>query len=204
MLGKGSRGGVGRFLFRDGTIRLLTEYRQIDHTLEDVRKPAFAARFPNAKVPAIVHDGIAIAESAAIALHLASTFGALMPNGALGHARTFEAIALEAALLAPVIGGMGIFGELRKPEAERDTAKIAKLMPEAQRIASVLGNVLGDAEYFGGTFGIADIQMWPGTSKAIHHGVFEDPPKNLVEWERRVADRPSVRDARRGYLGFAS
>ncbi|MDQ3225968.1 MAG: DEAD/DEAH box helicase [Chloroflexota bacterium] len=31
MVGKGSRGGVGQFLFRDGTIRLLTEYRQIDH-----------------------------------------------------------------------------------------------------------------------------------------------------------------------------
>jgi ATP-dependent RNA helicase HelY len=31
LLGKGSQGGVGRFLFRDGSIRLLTEYRQIDH-----------------------------------------------------------------------------------------------------------------------------------------------------------------------------
>ncbi len=31
MIGKGSRGGVGRFLFRDGAIRLITEYRQIDH-----------------------------------------------------------------------------------------------------------------------------------------------------------------------------
>ncbi|MFT4040509.1 MAG: DEAD/DEAH box helicase [Thermomicrobiales bacterium] len=31
MLGKGKQGGVGRFLFRDGSIRLLTEYRQIDH-----------------------------------------------------------------------------------------------------------------------------------------------------------------------------
>ena len=31
LLGKGSRGGVGQFLFRDGSIRLLTEYRQIDH-----------------------------------------------------------------------------------------------------------------------------------------------------------------------------
>jgi ATP-dependent RNA helicase HelY len=34
LLGKGTRGGVGRFLFRDGTIRLLTEYRQIDHLTE--------------------------------------------------------------------------------------------------------------------------------------------------------------------------
>jgi ATP-dependent RNA helicase HelY len=34
LLGKGSQGGVGRFLFRDGAIRLLTEYRQIDHLTE--------------------------------------------------------------------------------------------------------------------------------------------------------------------------
>ena len=30
-LGRGTMGGVGRFLFRDGTIRLLTQYRQLDH-----------------------------------------------------------------------------------------------------------------------------------------------------------------------------
>ncbi|MGH2613959.1 MAG: DEAD/DEAH box helicase [Thermomicrobiales bacterium] len=34
MLGRGGQGGVGRFLFRDGSIRLLTEYRQIDHLTE--------------------------------------------------------------------------------------------------------------------------------------------------------------------------
>ncbi len=33
-LGKGGRGGVGRFLFRDGSIRLVTEYRDIDHLTE--------------------------------------------------------------------------------------------------------------------------------------------------------------------------
>ncbi|MCA9879056.1 MAG: hypothetical protein KC442_14795, partial [Thermomicrobiales bacterium] len=31
LLGKGKQGGVGRFLLQDGSIRLLTEYRQIDH-----------------------------------------------------------------------------------------------------------------------------------------------------------------------------
>jgi ATP-dependent RNA helicase HelY len=30
-LGKGTRGGVGQFLFRDGSIRLLIEYRQLDY-----------------------------------------------------------------------------------------------------------------------------------------------------------------------------
>jgi ATP-dependent RNA helicase HelY len=33
-LGKGSQGGVGRFLFRDGSIRLVTEYRQLDYLTE--------------------------------------------------------------------------------------------------------------------------------------------------------------------------
>jgi ATP-dependent RNA helicase HelY len=33
-LGKGEQGGVGRFLFRDGSLRLVTEYRQIDHLTE--------------------------------------------------------------------------------------------------------------------------------------------------------------------------
>ncbi|MCA9880063.1 MAG: DEAD/DEAH box helicase, partial [Thermomicrobiales bacterium] len=31
LVGKGKQGGVGRFLLTDGSIRLLTEYRQIDH-----------------------------------------------------------------------------------------------------------------------------------------------------------------------------
>jgi GST-like protein len=185
-------------------LELGCEYRQIDHTLDDVRKPAFAARFANAKVPTIVDDGVAIAESAAIALHLANRHGALLPSDAPGRARAFQAIAFEAALLAPVIGGMGIFGELRKPEGERDQARVDKLMPEAQRVAGVLGQVLGDDEYFGGAFGIADIQLWAGVTKAIQYGLFRDPPSNLVAWERRVAERPTVRDARRSYDGYAT
>jgi len=34
LLGKGARGGVGQFLFRDGSIQLLAEYRQLDHLTE--------------------------------------------------------------------------------------------------------------------------------------------------------------------------
>ena len=36
LLGKGAQGGVGRFLFRDGSIQFLTEYRQIDHLTDKV------------------------------------------------------------------------------------------------------------------------------------------------------------------------
>ena len=54
LLGKGSQGGVGRFLFRDGTIRLLTEYRQIDHLTE--KRIELPAEFQNP--PDDVTDGV--------------------------------------------------------------------------------------------------------------------------------------------------
>jgi ATP-dependent RNA helicase HelY len=57
LLGKGSRGGVGRFLFRDGTIRLLTEYRQIDHLTE--KRIELPVEFQNP--PDDVTDGVELA-----------------------------------------------------------------------------------------------------------------------------------------------
>jgi ATP-dependent RNA helicase HelY len=52
-LGRGAQGGVGRFLFRDGEIRLLTEYRQIDSLSEKrVELPPELANPPDAIVDA--------------------------------------------------------------------------------------------------------------------------------------------------------
>ena len=48
---------------------------KIDLKANDQKKPAFLAINPNGKVPAIVHDGVAIFESAAIIIHLGETFG---------------------------------------------------------------------------------------------------------------------------------
>jgi ATP-dependent RNA helicase HelY len=53
-LGKGTRGGVGRFLFRDGSIRLLTEYREIDHLTD--KRVEIAEQFINP--PDDVSDGV--------------------------------------------------------------------------------------------------------------------------------------------------
>jgi ATP-dependent RNA helicase HelY len=57
LLGKGSRGGVGRFLFRDGSIRLLTEYRQIDHLTE--KRIELPMEFQNPAED--IDDGVALA-----------------------------------------------------------------------------------------------------------------------------------------------
>lgn len=174
-------------------------YEQRDFDYDALRAGALGERFPNAKLPALTDGDIAIAESSAIALHLAMHHGKLVPADEAGRALTFQALGLEAALQAPVIGGFGIFGELGKPEPERDMARVGKLMPEAQRVAAVLGAVLGERDFFAGELSIADIQLWPGATKAIQYDVFSAPPANLVAWDQRMAQRASVREARQGY-----
>ena len=172
------------------------DYDQKDFTLAQLRASDFSETFPNAKVPAIDDDGVLIAESSAIALYLAEKHGRLMPTEPSARALAFQALGFEASLQAPVIGGFGIFGELGKPEAQRDMARVGGLMPEAQRIARVLGAVLGDREYFAGEYSVADIQLWAGATKAIQYDVFKDPPANLLAWDQRMAARPAVKEVR--------
>jgi glutathione S-transferase len=105
-------------------------------------------------------------------------------------------LSLEQALLAPTVGGQGLFGELYRPEAERDQARIAELRLKAQWVAQVLGAVLGERSYFADELSIADIQLYAATRKSLEAGALGDAPKNLVEWCARMTERPSVAKAR--------
>ena len=116
----------------------------------------------------------------------------------------FQALSLEASLLAPTVGGQGLFGELSKPEAERNTTRIAELKTKAQRVAQILGAVLGERHYFADELSVADIQLYAAVSKSLEARVFEDPPKNLVAWCARMSERPSVARAREEYLASRS
>ena len=172
---------------------LLVEVDQRDYRLADFRKdPELSARFPNGKLPAIEDGDVVLAESMAIAIYLAEKHKRLIPAARPARALMFQALSLESALLAPVIGGMGIFGELGKPEAERDMARVEKLIPEAHRTARVLGALLGNRAYFAGDLSIADFQLYPGAAKAIERGVFGEVPNNLAAWKRRMDELESV------------
>jgi len=97
---------------------------------------------------------------------------------------------------------MGLFGELYKPEAERNPSRIAELQQRAQRVVQVVGAILGRAEYFAGELSLADIQLYAGMSKSLESGVFQSPPSNVVAWCARVTARPSVASAREQYIPY--
>ncbi len=179
------------------------EFEQVSHDFRrgDLRKEPFIGKFPNAKVPALEDGEIGIAESAAIALHLAARFDRFLPREPAAKAHAYQAVALEAALLAPTIGGQGLFGELGKPEGDRDMGRIESLTAEAKRVGDVLARLLADGrDYFAGSYSIADMQLFPGLYKTVKHGLIDSPP--LAAWAERVARHSNVARAMAEYPAY--
>jgi glutathione S-transferase len=177
-------------------------YEQRDLDLETVRGSDYRERYPTGLSPAIEDGDLRISESAAIALYLAEKHAALIPKDPNARAKMYQAISVEAAIVGPTLGGQGLFGELFKPEAERNLPRIAELQQRAQRVAQILGALLARAEYFAGEFSLADIQLYAGASKSLESGVFQNPPPNLVAWVQRMTARPSVASAREQYVPY--
>lgn len=177
------------------------EYEQRSVDREVMQSPVYS-KFPAREAPALEDGDVALSESGAIALYLAEKFSGPVPRDAGSRALMLRALFYEASTLAAVIGGRGFFGEVMKPEAARDTRRMGVLAEEAQSVARVLGEMLGGREYFAGEFSVADIQLYAGVSKAIEHGLFREPPPNLVAWNERVGQRPSVVAAREQYLPY--
>ena len=178
------------------------EYEQRDVGPEVLRSEGYRSMFPTGMAPALEDGEIRISESAAIALHLSEKHRALTPSDAGRRAKMFQALSIEAALVAPTMGGFGLFGELGKPESERHAPRIAELRARAQHVARVLGAVLGEHLYFAEELSIADIQLYAAVSKSLESGAFVDPPANLTAWAARMTDRPAVARAREQYPAY--
>jgi glutathione S-transferase len=177
------------------------EYEQRDVDRGVMQSPGYS-NFPAREAPALQDGDLFISESGAIALYLSEKFAGPVPKDPGRRALMLRAMFYEASSLSAVVGGRGFFGELFKPEAERDARRMEALAGEAQVVCRVLGEMLGEREYFAGEFSLADIQLYAGTTKAIEHGVFRAPPRNLLGWNERVGKRPSVVAARQGYVPY--
>jgi glutathione S-transferase len=177
-------------------------FQQHSVTRADLRGADYRAKFPTGQAPAIQDGELRLAESAAIALYLAEKHGRLIPTDPARRALMHQALAVEATLLAPTVGGQGLFGELYKPAAEQNAPRIAQLREECVQVGRILGELLGDKLYFADELSIADIQMYAAVSKSLAAGIFGAAPQNLVAWCARMTARPSVQAARQEYVHY--
>ena len=173
----------------------------------DTRKPAYVSDVnPNGRVPAIVHDGVPIWESAAITMYLGETFGVResgdegslypAPGPRRGEAMkwivwtnttlTVAAVKLRAALTSGAVEAGSQHVEGDKEEAARsELAKHLKVLDEGLKGRRFL---LGDG------YSLADTHVWSFISWLSAMGVSLQEFGNVTGWVARVGARPALKD----------
>lgn len=137
------------------------EHIEIGFGPQGARSPAFLAINPNGHIPAIDDDGLIMAESLAINLHLARTRGGpLAPKDAredaLATMWSFWAASEAEVHAAPIMYHTALY-----PEAERDAAVKARHVEAIGAPIKVLDDHLAThgGALVGGRFTVADLNV---------------------------------------------
>lgn len=126
----------------------------------ETRGDDFRAINPAGQIPAIVDGDLHLAESLAINLYLAETYGGGLWYGtAAERAKTLQWSFFAAAQVEePLI--IVLFQQVRLPEAERDPKVLAAAVERLKRSLGVLDAALGRREWLvGDHFGVADLNV---------------------------------------------
>lgn len=157
------------------------------------KRPAYFHEQPWGQVPVLRDDGIQLFESGAILLHLGERDERLLPRDSQ---RRATAVAWLFAALNSVepwmfeLANVEIFSadeewaKLRKPSLLRDTGKRLDRLAEA----------LGEREWLGNAFGVADIAMVTVLRNADHEDLMSRRPR-LADYVARGMARPAFQRA---------
>lgn len=161
----------------------------LDLAKGDQKQAAFLQINPNGKVPALLDDGHAIMESAAILVWLAEKTGQLLPADARARSEALQWLMLQVGGLGPMMGQANLFGHFWP---EKLPAVQARYLGEVKRLFAILDARLADRDYLAGAYSIADIAHFCWVRTAGWTGVDLAPFPRLTRWLDRIAARPAV------------
>lgn len=153
----------------------------IDLAARDQDKAGYRSLNPNGKVPLVVHDGVAIFESAAILIHLGETFGVerdLFPPPGFDRAEAVKWIVWTNATLAPAVGR---FLAGRTEGAQKELEQLLGIVDADLRRKEFLA---------AGTFSLADVHLASFVDWIGRLGIALATWPALQAWVRRCIDRP--------------
>ncbi|MGU7783277.1 glutathione S-transferase family protein [Burkholderia sp. PU8-34] len=168
-------------------VALLLEELQVPFELIGVdtfkgeqHKPEFLKINPNAKVPAIVEDGIAVFDSHAILLHLSAKHGKFVPTTASQQAEMLSWLLFIATGLSP-FSGQAVHFLHHAPETLPYAQN--RYLKEVERHYRVLDARLAKSPYLAGDeYTIADMALWGWANFA-----------GYILGEKGLTDYPSVK-----------
>jgi GSH-dependent disulfide-bond oxidoreductase len=133
----------------------------------DQLSPEFLSLNPNNKIPAILDpngpDGkpLALFESGAILVYLASKTGQLMPADTAGRFETLQWVMFQMGGIGPMFGQLGFFHKFAGREYE-DKRPRDRYVAESKRLLKVVDERLTGRDWIlGDAYSIADIAIFP-------------------------------------------
>ncbi|GGD93144.1 thiol:disulfide oxidoreductase [Aureimonas endophytica] len=157
--------------------------------------PAFLKIAPNNRMPAIVDpEGpggapISVFESGAILQYLGRKFGRFYPSDERARVAVDEWLFWQVGGLGPMAGQAHHF---RQYAPEKIEYGINRYTNEVNRLYGVMNRRLGEADYLGGDYSIADMASIGWVVPHANQGQNLDDFPNLKRWFETVKARPAV------------
>lgn len=169
--------------------------RPVDIFKGEQHASTFKAINPNAKVPAIVDDGVTVFDSHAILLYLANRHRAFVPEDRTEYASMLSWLQLVATGLSPFSGQAVHFLHYAP---EQLPYAINRYVKEVARHYGVLDERLGQVRYLSGdSYTIADMALWGWAASAGYifgaEGLAAYP--NVQRFMTDLSARPAIQRA---------
>lgn len=174
----------------------------VNFATNDQMSPEFLSLNPNNKIPAIIDpngpDGqpIALFESGAILLYLASKAGRFLPADTAARYETLQWVMFQMGGIGPMFGQVGFFHKFAGKDYE-DKRPRDRYVAESKRLLSVLDVHLAGREWvMGDEYTIADIAIFPwvrnlvgfyGAGELVEFALFKNVQRVLGAFVARPA-----------------
>lgn len=160
----------------------------------DAKKGALLEFNPNGKVPTIVHDGVAIWESAAITMYLGELYGVdkgLYPAPGPRRGEAMKWIAWTNVTLGEAVYRRGHSGEWAEPGLGNPKA-VEKANADIAQLLGILDHALAGRQYLlGADFTLADAHLNSFCDWLRHSKIDFSTFANVNAWSARCAQRPA-------------
>lgn len=169
--------------------------------------PEFLAINPNGQVPAIVHDGTAIWESAAITLYLGEMFGVdagLYPKPGAKRGEAMKWVVWANVKLAEAAGRLARALDPRTPGAvepgtsdfvpveHRPAGAAEKAREDLAALLAILNGGLDGRPFLLGDYTLVDTHLQAFVGWLGMMGIDLAPHPNVAAWLRRCMARPAL------------
>jgi glutathione S-transferase len=154
----------------------------------------FAAASPRLEVPTLIDGEARIFDSTIILEYLEDKHPspALLPKDPVARAEARMIEDVCDTLYEAINWGLGEIRWFKRAEGRLADDMKAKAASQTRELLGWLTGKLSDKQWFGGSFGWADLSVAPYLNRSVHYGIGPAEGSALKAWHARLCQRPSV------------